>query len=55
MHCCCAISVNIFLDHWHGSELNDLWKEEKTVNKTGRAAEQCHQPQINSGKAALEM
>lgn len=29
MHCCCSISVYICLDHWHGSELNDLWEQHK--------------------------
>lgn len=33
MHCCCAISVYICLDYWHGSELNDLWEQHKQFIK----------------------
>lgn len=33
MHRCCAISVYVCLDHWHGSELNDLWEQHKQFIK----------------------
>lgn len=33
MHCCCAISEYICLDHWHGSELNDLGEQQKQFIK----------------------